>query len=78
MNPAFNQALREAVAEVLAAYPDRVSAWRASQPGAWGFLAGQGVLACRRRLGRSLTDRERRVVWDSLWRALNALPWPHP
>ena len=64
--------LTAVVAETLAAYPAVVDRWLASQPGAWGFLAGQGVLAARQRLGRRLTDAERRAVWAALWAALVA------
>ena len=52
---------------VLSEHPEQVDAWLADLPGAWGFLAGQAVLAERRRLGRSLTDGERRAVWQALW-----------
>ena len=52
---------------VMQDHPDRVGAWGRSEPGAWGFLAGQGVLAARRLLGRPLSAMERRVVWHRLW-----------
>lgn len=55
------------------ANPERVRAWIENQPGAWGFLAGQAVLTCRRSLGRSLTERERRLVWQRLWLLLESL-----
>jgi len=42
-------------------------------PGSWGFLAGQGVLGYKQHLGRSLTDIERRLVWDRLWWWLNQI-----
>jgi hypothetical protein len=58
---------------VLAAHPDRVDAWLANEPGAWGYLAGQAVLAERRRVGRTLTERERRLVWLGLWDRLMAV-----
>jgi hypothetical protein len=53
--------------QVIESHPERVRAWLANEPGAWGFLAGQAVLAERRRRGRSLTERERRAVWQALW-----------
>ena len=62
--------MRESVQSVLQGHPERVRAWQANEPGAWGFLAGQAVLAEKRRLGRSLTERERRAVWQALWDAL--------
>ena len=48
-------------------------AWLRDEPGSWGRLAGQGVLAARRALGRGLTDGERRVVWQRLWDRLMEL-----
>jgi hypothetical protein len=62
--------LAAAVAEVLQLSSDVVERWRRNEPGAWGHLAGQGVLAYRRRLERPLTDAERRRVWSALWAAL--------
>lgn len=59
--------MRESLEALLEAQPDKVRAWLANEPGAWGFLAGQAVLAERRRLGRTLTERERRTVWQALW-----------
>jgi hypothetical protein len=43
------------------------------EPGCWGFLAGQAVTACRAQTGRSLTDEERRLVWDRLWWLLETI-----
>ena len=63
-------ALADAVAATLASHPAAVERWRANEPGAWGYLAGQGVLAYRARLERQLTDVERRRVWAALWTAL--------
>ena len=53
--------------QVLSDHPDKALAWVRTEPGAWGFLAGQGVTATRRELGRQLTDAERRMVWSRLW-----------
>ena len=50
-----------------------VAAWLGDEPGSWGRLAGQGVLAARRALGRGLSDGERRVVWQRLWDRLMEL-----
>ena len=44
-----------------------VGDWVGDQPGSWGFLAGKAVIACRQKLGRKLTDHERRAVWHLLW-----------
>jgi hypothetical protein len=64
--------LADAVAATIAANPEQIARWLAGEPGAWGFLAGRGVLAYRDRLGRSLTQAERRHAWEELWRALQA------
>ena len=64
--------LGEVVAETIAANPVEVQRWLANEAGAWGYLAGQGVLAYRHRLGRRLVDSERRGVWSRLWAALEA------
>ena len=59
-----------AIQETIAAYPGEVERWRRREAGAWAFLAGQGVLAYRRLLGRRLSDAERRSLWSALWEAL--------
>jgi hypothetical protein len=64
--------LSDVVASVLAAHPAQVARWQRSEPGAWGFLAGQVVLAYRRAVGRSLSDGERRRAWAAAWAALEA------
>lgn len=53
--------------QVLSDNPERTLSWMRNEKGAWGFLAGQGVVATRRYLGRQLTDPERRMVWSRLW-----------
>ena len=65
--------LHEAVAATVRGHPEAVRRWLADGPGSWGFLAGKAVLDCRRRLGRSLTEAERRAVWSLLWGRLTAL-----
>ena len=52
---------------------EQVVGWMRDEPGCWGFLAGQAVAACRRDLGRSLEDLERRLVWDRLWWLLETI-----
>lgn len=47
-----------------------VAAWLRDEPGSWGALAGQAIIATRRALGRGLTDAERRLVWQRLWERL--------
>lgn len=66
----MQDALAAALSETICAHSDRVQDWIENRPGAWGYLAGQAVLACRRSLGRSLTDPERRMVWQALWQRL--------
>ena len=58
---------------ILAERRDLVAAWLRGEPGSWGTLAAQAILATRRALGRSLTDTERRIVWQALWDRLMAL-----
>ena len=50
-----------------------VEEWLADKPGSWGFLAGKAVVACRKKLGRSMNEGERRRVWATLWDRLTAL-----
>lgn len=59
--------------DVLRDHPEAVARWLADQPGAWGYLAGHGVMAARRALGRQLTEEERREVWSLLWHLLTSL-----
>ena len=61
------------LATVLAERQADLAAWLRDEPGSWGRLAGHGVLAARRALGRGLTDAERRVVWQRLWDCLMEL-----
>jgi hypothetical protein len=68
--PVREYRMNESIDAVIARHPDRVAAWVVNAPGAWGFLAGQAVLAERGRLGRGLTERERRAVWQALWERL--------
>ena len=65
------QHVHDAVAEVLLEHVEKVAAWRRGEPGSWGYLAGQAVMACKERIGRALTEDERRRVWSLLWERLN-------
>lgn len=58
-----------AVDRVLAAHAELATDVRERKRGAWGRLAGLGVVAYRDSLGRPLTDDERRALWSDLWRA---------
>ena len=55
------------LAEVVKGNQDKVAGWMRGEPGAWGFLAGQAVTTVRENAGRSLEDRERRLVWSRMW-----------
>ena len=46
---------------------DKVVGWMKGEPGAWGFIAGQAVIAVRGQAGRDLADMERRLVWSRMW-----------
>lgn len=59
---------------VLADHAATVAAWSRNEPGSWGKLAAQAVLAARRALRRPLTDPERRAVWAAMWRILATPP----
>ena len=58
---------------VVREHKDKVIGWIRDEPGCWGFLAGQAVSGCRRELGRTLADQERRQVWDRLWWLLEGI-----
>ena len=59
--------LDQLLAGVIRDNREKVAGWMGGEPGCWGFLAGQAVVACRNSVGRSLSDRERRQVWHRLW-----------
>ena len=59
--------------DLMRANREKVAAWLRDEPGSWGFLAGQSVVAVRRETGRPLTDPERRQVWHRLWQLLSQL-----
>ena len=46
---------------------EKVQGWIRDESGCWGYLAGKAVTATRDRLGRTLNDEERRLVWHRLW-----------
>ncbi len=70
LGPGFLEPL---LAGVIRDNQEKVTGWIAGEPGCWGFLAGKAVSACRGRLGRSLADQERRLVWSRLWSSLEQL-----
>lgn len=61
------EALDGLLTEVIRENREKVVGWVTGEPGCWGFLAGRAVTACRTQVGRSLADRERRLVWRRLW-----------
>ncbi len=67
------EAIDEAVQLTIDSHPPMIAKWIAGEPKSWGFLAGRAVTAYRHRLGRSLTDLERREVWQLLWNRLTQL-----
>ena len=61
------EALDGLLTEVIRENREKVAGWVTGESGCWGFLAGRAVTACRTEVGRSLADRERRLVWHRLW-----------
>ena len=64
----MDDVISEVARETVTTWPDLALGTRAARPKAWGALAGHGVTALRARLGRQLTDAERRALWTALWR----------
>ena len=62
--------LERLLSGVISEHPGKVDGWMSSEPGCWGYLAGQAVLACRDHMGRQLTHQERRLAWSRLWSLL--------
>lgn len=58
--------------DTVRAWPDLALGTRTSRPKAWGQLVAKGIVSLEERLGRKLTDGERRGLWDALWRAAQA------
>ena len=65
--------IEQAVRLTIEGNASMVQKWVAGQPGSWGFLAGKAVIVCRQKMGRMLTDGERREVWHLLWNDLMKL-----
>jgi hypothetical protein len=64
----MDEVIVEVAQETVRTWPDLALGTRTSRPKAWGALAGHGVAALRARLGRQVTDAERRALWTALWR----------
>ena len=58
----------EVARKTVKSWPDLAVGTRTARPKAWGALAGHGVTVLRARLGRPLSDEERRALWAALWR----------
>ena len=67
----FSDAVQDAVGSTIEKHPDVILKWKKNERGSWGFLAGRAVILCKQNLQRSLSDRERRDVWQLLWFSLN-------
>ena len=67
------ESLDRVLANVITSDKDKVISWVREEPGSWGFLAGKAVTAYRTELDRSLTEKERQIVWARLWSFLENL-----
>ena len=67
------ESLDRVLVNVITSDKDKVISWVRDEPGSWGFLAGKAVTAYRTELDRSLTETERRIVWERLWSFLENL-----
>jgi hypothetical protein len=66
-SPLSVQDLDPVLGQVLSDHKEKVVGWMRNEPGCWGFLAGKAIAATRHQVGRSLTEAERRLVWDRMW-----------
>jgi len=64
----MDEVLLDVARQTVRTWPDLALGTRTARPKAWGALAGHGVVALRARLGREVTDLERRALWTALWR----------
>ncbi len=67
------ESLDRVLVNVITSDKDKVISWVRDEPGSWGFLAGKAVTAYRAELDRSLTEKERQIVWERLWSFLENL-----
>ena len=67
------ESLDRVLVNVITSDKDQVISWARDEPGSWGFLAGKAVSAYRTELERSLTEKERQIVWARLWSFLEDL-----
>ena len=80
MKPGFDdeyafdlESLDRVLVNLITSDKDKVISWVREEPGSWGFLAGKAVTAYRTELERSLTEKERQIVWARLWSFLENL-----
>ena len=80
MKPGFDdeyafdlESLDRVLVNLITSDKDKVISWVREEPGSWGFLAGKAVTAYRTELDRSLTEKERQIVWSRLWSFLENL-----
>ena len=80
MKPGFDdeyafdlESLDRVLVNVITSDKAKVISWVREEPGSWGFLAGKAVTAYRAELERSLTEKERQIVWSRLWSFLENL-----
>ena len=66
----FSQLLNEVVIIVMSDNQEVIEEWLNNLPGSWGKLAGQAVIIAKGRVGRSLVEDERLLVWNHLWQHL--------
>jgi hypothetical protein len=66
--------IREVAVETVRTWPDLALGTRTARPKAWGALVAHGIAALRERLGRPLSENERRTLWAVLWDATQQEP----
>lgn len=66
----FSQLLNEVVIIVMSDNQEVIEEWLNNLPGSWGKLAGQAVIIAKGRVGRTLVEDERLLVWNHLWQHL--------
>jgi hypothetical protein len=66
--------ISEIARDTVRTWPDLALGTRTARPKAWGALAAHGVSALRERLGRPLSEQERRSLWNELWQAAREEP----
>ena len=73
VNPLDPEILGSLLEHVIRENREKAVGWINGEAGCWGFLAGKAVTACRSKAGRSLSDGERRIVWNRLWAFLEQI-----